>query len=187
MFDNNEKIKKLYDPSDEQIEIINNVFKYNVVVDSVSGSGKTTTVLHIAKRYSNKNILLLTYNKRLRQETKERTECHGFNNLEVHTYHSFYYSYYDNSCKDDNTMVNIFSLKLSPKKPLNYDMLIVDECQDMTCIYFEASLKMLKDNGKQNIPLCFLGDAYQSIYGFNNADPRFITKAKNIYNTNNFK
>ena len=43
----------------------------NVIVDAVAGSGKTTCNLHIAKKYSNLNILLVTYNKKLRLDTKQ--------------------------------------------------------------------------------------------------------------------
>ena len=36
-------------PSDEQLQVIQSIGNYNVIVDSVAGSGKTTCILHIAK------------------------------------------------------------------------------------------------------------------------------------------
>ena len=44
----------------------------NVIVDSVAGSGKTTSIIYIAKSLKKKRILLLTYNSKLKIETKER-------------------------------------------------------------------------------------------------------------------
>ena len=49
----------------------------NVVVDSVAGSGKTTSNLHIASFFSNMNILLLTYNSKLKLETREKVQKLG--------------------------------------------------------------------------------------------------------------
>jgi len=48
--------------SSEQNSIVEQLENTNVIVDSVAGSGKTTTNLHIALKYSTYNILLLTYN-----------------------------------------------------------------------------------------------------------------------------
>ena len=64
----------LYPPSDEQIRIINALETSNVIVDAVAGSGKTTTILHLAQTYFYESFLLLTYNNKLRLETKARVE-----------------------------------------------------------------------------------------------------------------
>ena len=85
----------------EQTDIILLLQKYNVIVDSVAGSGKTTTNLHIAKYFENLNILLLTYNAKLKKETRERVLDNDINNLEVHSYHSYCYKYYDNRTVTD--------------------------------------------------------------------------------------
>jgi hypothetical protein len=75
-------------PSPEQLAIAASVGGgFSVVVDAVAGSGKTTTVLHIAAASPGKRILLLTYNARLKTETRRRAA--GLKNLEVHSYHSF--------------------------------------------------------------------------------------------------
>ena len=56
----------------------------------LKGSGKTTTVLHLAKASTlNEQILLLTYNARLKIETREKAVHFSLHNLEVHSYHSF--------------------------------------------------------------------------------------------------
>ena len=59
----------------EQNNIINQLLlNNNVVVDSVAGSGKTTCNLHIAKHFNNMNILLLTYNSKLKLETRDKAK-----------------------------------------------------------------------------------------------------------------
>ena len=56
--------------SNEQNNIINLLKdNKNIIVDSVAGSGKTTTNLYIAKSFPKLNILLLTYNAKLKIET----------------------------------------------------------------------------------------------------------------------
>lgn len=62
-----------HNPSEEQKAIIENLKnQYNITVEAVAGSGKTTTCLLIAKSFKEKEVLILTYNKRLADETKEK-------------------------------------------------------------------------------------------------------------------
>ena len=68
-------------PSIEQQKVIDALHNSNVLVDAVAGSGKTTTVLHIALQHSLDTILLLTYNKKLRLETKRRAIDNNITNL----------------------------------------------------------------------------------------------------------
>lgn len=176
----------LNEPSDEQKAIVDNLNEYNIIVDSVAGSGKTTTVLHIAKKYINQSILLLTYNKKLRIDTKSKKEHLNLNNLEIHTYHSFYYKYYDNTCCEDQKIKKIIENKKQPHKIYDYDIIILDECQDMSMLYYDAVCKIFRDNNKhREVKLCILGDEFQSINEFNDADARFITKAEQLFNINN--
>ena len=59
--------------SDEQLSVIEGLSQNNnIIVDSVAGSGKTTCNLHIAKSFPLLNILLLTYNAKLKLETREK-------------------------------------------------------------------------------------------------------------------
>jgi len=91
--------------SDEQNNVIKCVeSENNVCVDSVAGSGKTTTILHIAEKLSNLKILLITYNAKLKLETREKSKKLGLNNIEVHSYHSFGVKYYDNKCYTDDVI-----------------------------------------------------------------------------------
>ena len=171
--------------SQEQNNIINLLKdNKNIVVDSVAGSGKTTTNLYIAKSFPHFNILLLTYNAKLKIETREKIDKLGITNLETHSYHSFCVKYYNNKCYTDYEIKKIINTNTKTKKKLNYDIIILDEAQDITDLYYELICKIYSDNNK-NAQICLLGDRFQSIYDFNNADPRFIIYAEQIFNFNN--
>lgn len=183
----------LPEPSIEQCDIVNKLEKTNVIVDAVAGSGKTTTSIHIGKHHKHRNNLLLTYNAKLKLETREKADYYKLTNLEVHTYHSFCVKYYDRKCFTDTILLKLLGNQTKkytqPLKPFKYDMIIIDESQDMSIVYYELVCKILKDNilDKKNIKLCILGDKNQSIFEFNNADSRFITLANEIFNINNFE
>lgn len=158
----------------------------NVIVDSVAGSGKTTTNLYIAYENPTYNILLLTYSARLRMETKVKQEKLELSNVEVHTYHSFSRKYYDSECSTNIHMIRFLKKKatLSDRDVPIYDIIILDETQDMTSLYFEIICLLLKKN--KCAQLCILGDENQSIFEFNGADKRFITMADKIFTQNGF-
>lgn len=203
IIDNNKYIIRLTmpQPSTEQKDIIEKIEKNNLIIDSVAGSGKTTTNLFIAKKYNNKKILLLTYNKKLRLETNLKKEIYNINNLEVHTYHSFCVKYYDRVCFRDDVLLQIVRTNKKPIKNFSYNIIILDEAQDINPVYYGLVCKIFKDNKHlgevidfndnlepiyaNNVRLCVLGDKNQSIYDFNNADNRFMIYGDKIFNFNN--
>jgi hypothetical protein len=168
----------------EQKQVIDELQYNNVIVDSVAGSGKTTCSLFIAKNFHNLKILQLTYNKRLKLETREKVIKNDIKNLEVHSYHSFCVKNYDRTCFKDENINSILKLKKPPLNEINFDLLIIDEAQDMTPLYYELFCKIFKDN-KQNSKICIFGDIKQSIFDFNNADERFIIFADKLFVFNN--
>jgi hypothetical protein len=172
-------------PSKEQLYIINQLQSNNIIIDSVAGSGKTTTNLHIAKKYNNKNILLLTYNTKLKLETRQKVLLYNINNIDVHSYHSFCVKYYYNKCYNDDAIIYIINKKLKPQITIKYNILILDEAQDICPLYYELILKIIYNNTKL-LKICILGDKYQSIYNFNNADSRYITMGTKLFNINNY-
>lgn len=294
-FDDEENISELLIPriklppiSDEQKEIIEAIKKNNVVVDSVAGSGKTTTALYIAKNLPEEKILLLTYNRKLRLETEKKCKELLITNMEVYTYHAFCVRYFNGRCCKDggirtylnanqgnfpeeyNKLLNtdnenvelneeesivkkfnesssnefllnsesssasfnessfnddshlrssgfdddeyvdehiaktinnkykenklskkIVKEKTAPKQPKGvnysnkYDVIIIDEAQDITPLYYRLIRYILdKNENKSNVRLCIIGDRFQSIFKFNEADERFIIYAKNIFKIN---
>jgi hypothetical protein len=170
--------------SSEQQNVINNLNEHNVIVDSVAGSGKTTTIIYIAKENPKKNILLLTYNSKLKIETRNRVKNLGLKNIEVHSYHSYCVKYYDNFCYTDSKireLINTESVYI--KLPKDFDIIILDEAQDITPLYFELICKIIKDLNCST-KICIFGDRNQSIYGFNKADERYIIYGDKLFNFN---
>ena len=53
---------------EQKIVIAAIVQKNNVVVDSIAGSGKTTTIIACANKIPNSSVLLLTFNAKLKEE-----------------------------------------------------------------------------------------------------------------------
>lgn len=172
--------------TEEQEEIISKLQYSNVIVDSVAGSGKTTTNLHIALHYKYENILCLTYNAKLKLETRDRVSSLGITNLEVHSYHSFAVRYYISTAYTDTVLKEIVDDDTEPKKSFKYDLIILDESQDMTPLYYRLVQKICENNERRP-KICLLGDRYQSIYKYNKADERFIIYADRLFdNINDF-
>ncbi len=178
-------LTELPSPSIEQKEVIVKIKSNNVIVDSVAGSGKSTVNLHIAKKYPNDSILLLTYNAKLKIETREQAVALDLHNIEVHSYHSMCVKYYDRKCFNDTRINRIIKDNVNVLRHFNYDIIILDEIQDCTALYFQLICKIYRDNMETNTILCILGDRYQSIYDFNYADSRFIQFADVLFNFNN--
>jgi hypothetical protein len=170
--------------SQEQNDVIKELYSNNVIVDSVAGSGKTTCNLHVAKHFPNLNILLLTYNAKLKLETREKVKENQIDNLETQSYHSFCVRHYDKKSYKDENIRMILDIKKSPIMTFDYDIIIVDEAQDVSPLYFELIYKIYNDN-KKKAKICIMGDQNQSIFDFNFADERFIVFADKIFDFNN--
>lgn len=169
-------------PSQEQQQIIDYVKDdYNIRVEAVAGSGKSTTVLSLANQCLNKEILQLTYNSSLRLEIKEKVEALNMNNIKIHTFHSLAVKYYSRQAHTDTGIRHILLYKLKLLQPIpKIDILVIDENQDFTELYFQFVLKFLLDYAKPIQIIC-LGDPRQCIYEFKGADPRFLTMAEEIW------
>jgi len=172
-------------PSIEQKTIIDCVSLDNsAYVDAVAGSGKTTVCIFIAKRNKNKSILQITYNKHLKNEVRNKVKNSNVSNLEINTYHSLGVKFYDDTARTDDGIIKIIENNIQPKKIINYDIVVIDEAQDMTPIYYEFINKFIKDMKLEKCILLLMGDRYQSVYQFKKADPRFLTLSKNIWRDN---
>ena len=169
-------------PSKEQQDIIDQIKNgNNVIVDACAGSGKSTTILSCAKDLPYKKILQTTYNTQLRQEVKETIEKFELKNIHVYTYHCLAVKYYLPEAFDDNGIRKILRENISPKQKLpDIDLFVLDECQDMTFIYFQFMVKFIKDIGKP-FQILILGDKMQGIYSFRGANTLFLTSAKELW------
>lgn len=164
--------------SEEQASILEYITTgVNVIVDACAGSGKSTTILSIAKELPDLKIRQFTYNSMLRHEIKEKTRELGLSNIEIHTYHSFSVKYYSSDAHTDTGIRNIIGKDTKPRQLLpEIDLLVIDESQDMTFLYFQLVVKMIRDSGKK-VQLLILGDYMQGLYEFKGADIRFLTHA----------
>jgi len=209
--------------SKEQTQILKSLKIGNVVVDAVAGSGKTTTNIFIAKAFPDANILLLTYNSKLKIETRSKVKRNGIENMEVHSYHSFCCEYYDKGCHTDYKLIEMLELKqdlqidgltdsdddfdddfvhevkesivieeieAEPRqhrlKGFNYDIIILDEAQDITDLYYKVIHKIIKDNDNEKMKLCLLGDKKQNIYRYAGADDRYMEYASKMFSVNKY-
>ncbi len=173
--------RPLLPASGEQTLIIEAAADNNVIVDAVAGSGKTTTVLHIASKYWDKSILLLTYNARLKQETRDRAVAHGLDNLEVHSYHSFCVKYVHKSCHKDQAIAERIYTDTGLRRDIPvpyYHTVIIDEAQDMKQLFHSiAKIAMAANNPR----IVVMGDRCQFLYEYAGADRRYITLADHLY------
>ena len=169
--------------SAEQALIIHNIKTVgaNVIVDAVAGSGKSTTILSLARALPKQKIIQLTYNSMLRCEIKQKTEELHIDNLDVHTYHSLSVKYYYPSAYTDTGIRHIMKTKMPPRVHIpRKNIIVVDEAQDMTPLYFQLIRKFATDMGHP-FQLVVLGDFMQGLYEFKGADTRFLTMAAKIW------
>lgn len=178
-------------PSEEQKAIIDCIIDGNhVITEAVAGAGKTTCVLGLAAACApGKRILQITYNSQLKAEVRERAKKAGFGKVvEVHSFHSLCVRYYDKDAHTDEKIRAIVDLGASPCVPLpHFDIVVIDETQDVTMLYFRVVAKVLEDMGEPHPTILILGDRFQGIYQFKDADTRFLTLAQHIWHPFRFE
>lgn len=169
----------------EQKAIVDNALQNaNLSISSVAGSGKTTTCLHICSQLSKKRVLLLTYNSRLKIESREKVKLLGLRNVEVHSYHAFCVKYYYDKGHRDDGIQKVISDNFPSKKPFSFDLIILDEQQDMTHLFYKFAIKIMNDNHVKDIQICSFGDIYQNIYTYAGSDARYLIYANKIFGKN---
>ncbi|KAI5786148.1 P-loop containing nucleoside triphosphate hydrolase protein [Pyronema domesticum] len=153
----------------------------NLIIEACAGSGKTTLCLAMAASCPDKRFLLLVYNTHLRLETTKRIEDLGLTNITVYNYHSLGYNHYTTECLTDEGLKRIVSNNLQPHTELPYfDILLLDEQQDMTPLYYRFVKKLLSDSGitqdgDRSVRFVLVGDPAQEIYGYNGSSAYFLT------------
>jgi len=173
-------------PSHEQSIIIDHIKEgKHVVVDAVAGSGKSTTVLMTAKQCPETHILQLTYNAMLRKEVQEKIdrETEPLKNVEVHTFHSLAVQMYDRMAYNDTRLKEVLNKRLEngKKRDGRKSLVILDEVQDMTMLYFQFVVKIIHDLYEGRPQIMILGDTKQSLYEYKGADVRFLMEANEIW------
>jgi len=160
--------------------------KKNLIINACAGSGKTTLCLQMANSMPERQFLLLVYNNRLMEDTRVRCDKYGLKNVAVYNYHGLGYDFYTAECATDEGLKRIVEDDMPVKDGQTlpqFDVIVLDEQQDMTPVYYRFIQKVLRDSGFSGggngtpVTFCLVGDERQSIYGYNNADSRFLTMA----------
>lgn len=167
--------------SDEQNDIVltvnNRISSY---VNAVPGAGKTTVSLYVSKYSTDCQLLLLTFSSDLKTDARLKKAKLKINNLDIHSYNSFPRPFYDKEAIQDEDIYNIIKNDLPPFKMKKYDIIILDETQDMTDLHYKFIQKFIKDMG--SIPtFLIIGDDKQSVFKFKGADSRFLTLSPEIF------
>lgn len=181
----------MHQPSDEQQVVLDHVKAgRNVIVEACAGSGKSTTILSLARELAGLRFLQFTYNKQLRLEIKEKVETLRLKNIDVHTFHSFSVKHYTDEASVDTGIRHLLLDDMPCRTPLPaYDVVVLDECQDMTPLFFQLVVKVLRDllldsgggGAHRQLQMVVLGDARQCLYEFKGADSRFLTFADRVW------
>ena len=138
---------KMFPATDKQAEIIENYKNgWNQVVSAVPGAGKTSLALLLAM-VPNISVLLITFSKRLRDETKARSDALELPDMDVRTFHSVGCHYYSPNTRSDLDLMEIYSSEEEPCRalPTQLDCVILDESQDMCREQFLFCYKFFTD------------------------------------------
>lgn len=132
----------------------------NILVEACIGSGKTTAIQALCNIIDiSKNILYLTYNKLLKLDAQEKIKKR---NVTVTNYHGFVYPYLKRNnipCSTKDCIGKFVANKLTIK---HFDILIVDEYQDIEKDFAEL-LEYIKSTNPK-IQIVMVGDMAQKIY-----------------------
>jgi hypothetical protein len=164
-------------PNEEQWEILHAFERgYNVLCRAVAGAGKTTTLLLCARRRPGAASLLLTYNKRLQLDVAKRARDAALN-VEVRTYHAAAGRAYGCLVRNDEAFRRC--IYTAPEAPQRFDVMFLDEAQDMSVEFFVFVRYLLRANpGAQ---LVVVGDERQAINEYRGARPEFLSEAPALY------
>lgn len=172
--------------SQEQQNIIDHaLLSENIIVNAVAGSGKTTTILGIAaklqEKQSDKFINVITYNRDLADEVRAKVKDQELKNIAIHTYHSLLSMYFEKQPYSyDHAIEYVVKHEIENVNPFKMDMLIIDEVQDMTELYYNFIKHILKLSRVNQLLL--FGDEHQCLYKFKLSDHRFLTHGDKVFN-----
>lgn len=132
----------------------------NIRVEACIGSGKTTAIQALCDMFpKNKLILYLTYNKLLKADAKAKIKN---SNVTVTNYHGFVYPYLVRNgirCSISDSIRTFTKNRLSIPR---YDIIIIDEYQDIE-LDFAEMLEYVKSTNP-NMQIIMVGDMSQKIY-----------------------
>jgi hypothetical protein len=111
---------------------------------------------------------------------RNKVVAEGLQNLEVHSYHSFAVGYYDPHAHTDTVLYKVVYQHKSPRRRFAYNIIVVDEAQDMTPLLFDFVKKVIHDNPTP-VQLVIMGDVRQAIYEFKGSDQRYLSHCSDAF------
>lgn len=176
------------DLSEEQAEMLKVIVEEgkNGLVIARAGSGKSYMSLRVAEQFYEKHqerTLLLTYNTRLKLDTRRRIqELHLDGAIEAHSYHAAagkFFAGKDYQGSADNELIQ-FACARPPNQKLVFGLLIIDEAQDMNPLYARFVQHILKHCEKPPL-MMLVGDPFQRIFGFNGATCDYMVEPQKFF------
>lgn len=153
----------------EQSDILDAVrLKQNVIISSDAGCAKTTTALLIAANLPDRQVLMLTYGRPITNDTNRQIHTWQLRNVVCRTYHeqAGLCSLPRRVVNDDAKLLDL-THEWQNGHAINhisgYDIIVMDETQDMRPSHHAAMLFMLGKKHIQNA--CILLDPDQQIKG----------------------
>jgi hypothetical protein len=163
----------------EQENIIKNIQDgKNITVVAIPGAGKTSTIRFACERLEKtKQIIILTYNRHIREEVNYKLK--DYENVEVFTFHSYATRIFETMINNDYELYK--ALDENKEISTSFDILFVDEAQDMTEEFVKLILFAIRNNTKGKCQLIFLGDPRQNIYAFSGSSTKFILEPEKYF------
>jgi len=171
--------------TDEQEEVKSVILSgKSCVVNACPGAGKTTLSLIVIRDFIkvlNREALLLTFSSKLKDETRDKIKENNIN-CRVHSYNSAPRDHYLLDAINDEDIYDILTKDISPMKNsyVKYDLIVLDEVQDMTKMHYKYLMKFIKDMDMKPLFL-IIGDVDQSIFQFKGADSRYLTMCDELF------
>jgi hypothetical protein len=131
----------------------------NIIIDGVSGCGKTSLIFKIGDHFLNSKILALT----------NTTTDKSIDNVDIHDYNTFRKKYYKN---------------ISPGQ-FNYDIIIIDDVHNLIKSQYNFIKKIYNDNLNKKAFLYIFGDKY-SFINANTTSINYLLSAEEVFNFNNY-
>jgi len=152
----------------EQVNTLLKSLKSHLIIETPPGGSKTTIckfIAYINHNLYNKKSLLITFSSSLKKEIRDGNKFYN-DFLEIHSYHSMIYNY-------GNKTYDINEKSLNSLKVNQYDIILIDEAQDINKNTWKVLTNILKQQRK--VKLVFVGDKNQSVFEFLNSDHRYLT------------
>jgi hypothetical protein len=151
----------------------------HVCATAHAGTGKTTTLIEALRRLPWRECLFLEFNRALRLDAADRVRNQEIRSVNIQNYDSVLVNYYNREAPNvgfELAMERVVTQDRRPYNPLAFDVLVVDEAQDMTELYFRFLQKVLRDNPRSHVQLVVVGDFKQTINGWRGAKDTFMRK-----------